>query len=61
MIDKLHRGQTGFVPRVGITVNQMRMVQRVKEITNTKKYYFGLFIDFSSAYNTMLHSKLLRD
>jgi len=58
MVEKLHRGQTGFVPGMGITVNQMRMVQRVKEITNTKRHCFGLFIDFSSAYNTILHSKL---
>ena len=58
MVEKLHRGQTGFVPGMGITVNQMRLIQRVKEITNTKRHCFGLFIDFSSAYNTILHSKL---
>ena len=58
MVKKLHRGQTGFVPGMGITVNQMRLVQRVKDITNTKRHCFGLFIDFSSAYNTILHTKL---
>ena len=54
MVEKLHRGQTGFVPGMGITINQMRLVQRVKEITNSKRHCFGLFIDFSSAYNTIL-------
>jgi len=58
MVQGLHRGQTGFVPGMGITVNQMRMVQRVKEITIDKKHCYGLFIDFSSAYNTILHTKL---
>ena len=58
MVHGLHRGQTGFVPGMGITVNQMRMVQRVKEITIDKKHCYGLFIDFSSAYNTILHTKL---
>ena len=58
MVEKLHRGQTGFVPGMGITINQMRLVQRVKEITNSKRHCFGLFIDFSSAYNTILHTKL---
>ena len=58
MVEKLHRGQTGFVPGMGITVNQMRLVQRVKEIANTKRHCFGLFIEFSSAYNTILHTKL---
>ena len=58
MVEKLHRGQTGFVPGMGITVNQMRLIQRVKDITNNKRHCFGLFIDFSSAYNTILHTKL---
>ena len=45
---------------MGITVNQMRLVQRVKEITNTKRHCFGLLIGFSSAYNTILHTKLFK-
>ncbi len=57
-VEKLHRGQTGFVPKMGISVNQMRLTQRVKDITNSKRHCFGLFIDFSNAYNTILHSKL---
>ena len=58
MIEKLHRGQTGFVSGMGIAVNQMRMVNRIKEITSNKRHCFGLFIDFSSAYNTILHTKI---
>ena len=58
MTERLHRGQTGFVPYMGITVNQMRLVQRVKQITKTKRHCFGLFIDFSSAYNTIYHTLL---
>ena len=58
MIEKLHRGQTGFVPGQGISVNQMRLVQRVGEITSKKKHCYGLFVDFSTAYNTLLHTTL---
>ena len=58
MVEKLHRGQTGFVPDMGITINQMRLVQRVKEIANSKKHCFEPFIDSSSADNTILHTKL---
>jgi len=36
----------------------MRLVQHVKEIINSKRHCFGLFIDFSSAYNTKLYTKL---
>lgn len=58
MTMKLHRGQTGFVPGMGISVNQMRMVQRIKEITGQKKHCYGLFVDCSNAYNTIYHTKL---
>jgi len=58
MTHRLHRGQTGFVPNMGISVNQMRAISRIKEITNKNKHCYGLFIDYSSAYNTILHSKL---
>ena len=58
MIEKLHKGQTGFVPGQGISVNQMRLIQRVGEITSNKKHCYGLFIDFSTAYNTLLHTTL---
>ena len=58
MVEKLHRGQTGFVPGLGISINQMRLVQRVTEITSKKRHCYGLFVDFSTAYNTLLHSTL---
>ena len=58
MVDKLHRGQTGFVPGMGISVNQMRLIERVTERTCTGMKVYGLFIDFSNAYNTILHTKL---
>ena len=58
MIEKLHKGQTGFVPGQGISVNQMRLIQRVGEITSNKKHCYGLFIDFSIAYNILLHTTL---
>jgi hypothetical protein len=56
--DKLHRGQTGFVPGMGIMVNQMRLIDRVCEKTFNGRKQYGLFIDFSNAYNTILHTKL---
>ena len=60
MKEKLHIGQTGFVPAMGITVNQVRAVRRINERTNAGKKIYGLFIDFSSAYNTVLHTKLFQ-
>lgn len=39
-------------------VNQMRLVQRVMERKGQGKDAYGVFIDFSSAYNTILHTKL---
>ena len=63
MTDKLISSQTGFVPNTGISVNQMRLLNRVLErsaapISGARKHVFGLFLDFSSAYNTVLHSRL---
>ena len=55
MTERLHRRQTGFVPYMEITVDQMRLVQRVKQIIKTKRHCFGLFIDFLSAYDTIYH------
>ena len=57
---RLTASQTGFCIGMGISVNQMRLIQRVIETTNRKKHCYGLFIDFSSAYNTILHSKLFK-
>ena len=61
MSEKLISCQTGFVPNCGISLNQYRIVDRVTMRTNSwhaKKHVFALFIDFSSAYNTVLHLKL---
>jgi hypothetical protein len=61
MTSKLVMSQTGFVPHNGITVNQTRLVERITLRTKnqeSRRRLFGLFIDFSSAYNTILHSKL---
>jgi len=58
LTQKLCPGQTGFIVGMGISVNQMRLVQRVVEITQRKKHCYGLFVDFSAAYNIILHSKL---
>lgn len=58
MANRMHRGQTGFVAGQGITVNQMRLVERVTEKISSGKKAYGIFIDFSNAYNTILHTKL---
>jgi len=58
LIEKLHPGQTGFVSGLGISVNQMRIIQQINQSTSNKRHCYGLFLDFSSAYNTLLHSKL---
>lgn len=58
MTDTLHRGQTGFVPGMGIMVNQMRLIERISEKAQKGRVTYGLFIDFSNAYNTILHTKL---
>ena len=59
---RLFRGQTGSVPKMGCLVNQVRVVDRIKlrteNTSDTRQVMYGLFIDFSSAYNTILHSKL---
>ena len=58
MIKKLHCSQIGFVPHNGISVNHLRLLDRVDCRTKNGKRAFGLFVDFSNAYNTILHSKL---
>src|SRR5438046_444996 len=57
-IERLHRGQTSFVPGMGIMVNQMRVIERVNKKTLNGRKQYGLFIDFANAYNTILHTKL---
>lgn len=58
MTNGLHKGQTGFVPGMGILVNQMRLIEQVTKRTSEGRKAYGLFIDFSNAYNTILHTKL---
>jgi len=60
---KLISSQTGFIHHSGIIVNQHRLIDRIRlrtcdPSTETRRRVYGLFIDFSSAYNTVLHSKL---
>ena len=59
----LHPSQTGFVPGMGCLINQVRAINRIKMRTENPsggKLIYGLFLDFSSAYNTILHSKLFK-
>ena len=58
LVNRLHRGQTGFVPGCGIYVNILRAFDRIKLRTQNKKKVYGLFIDFKSAYNTILPERL---
>jgi len=63
VVEKLVCSQVGFVPGSSITVNQTRLLERVRlrtahEDSSLRKHVFGLFIDFSNAYNTVLHHKL---
>lgn len=58
MVEGLHRGQTGFVPGMGTLVNTYRLMKQVNERRLNKRCCYGLFIDFSSAYNTILHPLL---
>ena len=58
--DKLDRAQTGFIDNMGIYVNLQRAIQRIQLRTNGKpsKVCYGLFIDFSNAYNMVPHKLL---
>ncbi len=57
---KLYRGQTGFVSGMGTSVNLGRLTERYKKLMEKKTRGFALFVDFKSAYNTVLHSKLFK-
>ncbi len=57
-VEKLHVSQTGFVPGNGIFVNIHRAIYRIKMRTEKKLRCYGIFIDFSSAYNTLDHETL---
>ena len=57
---KLDRSQVGFVRKLGIQVNLARALQRITLRTNQKKNVYGLFIDFSHAYNSVPHTLLFK-
>ena len=60
LIKNLHHGQTGFVPGFGIFVNIHRAIERIKLRTLDKRRCYGVFVDFSSAYNTIDHQILFQ-
>ena len=60
LIENLNPGQTGFIAGLGISVSQFRLMQQVGRITDMNKHCYAIFVDFSSAYNTILHSRLYK-
>jgi len=58
MVNQLHVSQTGFVPGMDTYVNISRLMDQLSSRRNTGKRTFLLFLDFSSALNTVSHSKL---
>ncbi len=57
---KLDRSQTGFIQKLGIQVNLVRAMERMTQRTKKKKVDYGLFIDFSNAYNSIPHELLFQ-
>jgi hypothetical protein len=57
---KLDRAQTGFIQKMGIQVNLVRALERITLRTKQKKAVYGLFIDFSNAYNSIPHELLFK-
>jgi hypothetical protein len=60
LTEKLNRGQTSFVPGMGRQVNLYRISERVRLKVSQKGRCYGFFIDFKSAYNTVLRDKLFK-
>jgi len=60
MVYRLNVAQTGFVPGMDHSVNICRLLTNLSEYKNKGMRSFLLFLDFSSAYNTVLHEKLFR-
>jgi len=58
LIHKLDRSQIGFVKGMGTQVNLWRAIERIKLRTTKSKPVYGLFIDFSNAYNSVPHTLL---
>ena len=57
---KLDRSQTGFIQKMGIQVNLVRALERITMRTQKKMSVYGLFIDFSNAYNSIPHALLFK-
>jgi len=55
---RLHVSQVGFVDEMDIYVNLWRALEILKRLREGKKRVFCLFLDFSSAYNTVPHNLL---
>ncbi len=57
---KLNRAQVGFVKGLGIQVNLARALRRIKYRAGEKRASYGVFIDFSQAYNSIPHTLLFQ-
>lgn len=57
---KLDRAQVGFVKGLGIQVNLVRALKRITLRTAKKQNVYGVFIDFSQAYNSVPHTLLFK-
>ena len=60
MNNKLDRSQTGFIQKLGIQVNLTRALERITLRTKQQIPIYGLFIDFSNAYNSIPHCLLFK-
>ena len=59
MSEKMDKSQTGFVPKLGTHVNLIQEVRRMKRAKSGRGHEEeALFIDFSSAYNTVDREKI---
>ena len=58
--EKLDRSQTGFVDKMGIQVNLHRALKQITNRFKNGNSCFGLFIDFSNAYNSVPHTLLFQ-
>jgi len=58
MIEKMFAGQVGFVPECGVLLNIFRAVKLIQKFTHSGCHAFGIFVDFSNAYNLVRHTKL---
>jgi len=61
LLSNIHKGQTGFIKGCGIMVNINRALNRILMRTSNNIRIYGIFIDFSNAYNTIKHQKLFKD